>query len=79
MNEVRRYAKPYLDAVYRLFDKEHLGVFIDEDVYEACKPLFVKDRGEQFPAAYEALVFPEHRGNISDLLRKAGVDHPYLR
>ncbi len=79
MNEVRRYAKPYLDAVYRLFDKEHLGVFIDEDVFEACKPLFVKDRGEQFPAAYEALVFPEHRGNISDLLRKAGVDHPYLR
>lgn len=79
MNEVRRYAKPYLDAVYRLFDKEHLGVFIDEEVYEWCKPLFIADRGEGFLKEYEALVFPEHRGNISDLLRKAGVDHPYLR
>lgn len=79
LNEVRRYAKPYLDAVYRLFDKEHLGVFIDEEVYECCKPLFVKDRGEGFLKEYEALVFPEHRGNISDLLRKAGVNHPYLR
>ena len=79
VDEVRKYAKPYLDAVYRLFDKEHLGVFIDEDVYAACKPLFIQDRGEGFLAEYEALVFPEHRGNIDDLLRAAGVNHPYLR
>lgn len=79
MDEVRRYAKPYLDAVYRLFDKEHLGVFIDEDVYNACRPLFIQDRGKEFLAEYEALIFPEHRGNISDLLRAAGVNHPYLQ
>lgn len=79
LDEVRAYAKPYLNAVYKLIDREKLGVFIDEEIYEACKPVFVEDRGPDFLALYEAAVPAAHKTDIADMLRAAGVSHPYLR
>ncbi|MGI6591499.1 MAG: LicD family protein [Eggerthellaceae bacterium] len=79
LDDVRAYAKPYLNAVYKLIDREKLGVFIDKEIYEACKPVFVADRGKDFLDQYEKAVPEGHKVDIATMLQESGVDHPYLR
>lgn len=78
LDEVRVYARPYLDAVYRLYDNDHLGLAIDEDILHACMPIFVEDRGQEFADEYAGMIPAPHRESIDLMLKRKNIDHPYL-
>lgn len=75
---VRRLARPYLDGVYRLYDNDHMGLAIDGDIQQACLGLLEEDRGKDFVDEYLSLIPEPHRESIDDMMRRVGIDHPYL-
>lgn len=77
-DEVRVYARPYIEGVYRLYDNDHMGLAIDEDILHACLPLFIEDRGHEFAQEYQQLIPAPHRISIDIWLKEKGIDHPYL-
>ena len=79
MATVRTFAKPYIDAVYRLFDRDHTGVFIDQEILDVCKPIFIEDRGEEFLNDYLQIIPERHKENIDAMLKRKQVPHPYIQ
>ena len=78
MATLRTFAKPFTDAVYRLYDRDHTSVCIDMEILEACKPIFIEDRGEEFLNDYLKRIPEHHKENIDALLRRKHVPHPYI-
>lgn len=76
--EVRRLARPYLDGVYRLYDNDHMGLAIDQDIQQVCLGILERDRGKDFVDEYLSLIPDPHRESIDVMLRRKGIDHPYL-
>ena len=76
--EVRRLARPYLDGVYRLYDNDHMGLAIDRDIQQACLGILEQDRGREFVKEYLQLIPEPHRESIDVMMRRVGIDHPYL-
>ncbi len=76
--ETRRLARPYLDGVYRLYDNDHMGLAIDQDILQACLPLFEQERGKDFVDEYLSLIPEPHRESMDAMMRRVGIDHPYL-
>ena len=76
---VRTFAKPYIDAVYRLYDRDHTGVFIDQEILDVCKPIFIEDRGEEFLNDYLQIIPERHKENIDAMLKRKQVPHPYIQ
>ena len=79
METVRTFAKPYTDAVYRLYDRDHTSVCIDMEILEVCKPIFIEDRGEEFLADYLKRIPEHHKENIDAMLKRKQVPHPYIQ
>ena len=78
MKTLRNFAKPFTDAVYRLYDRDRTGVCIDMDILEVCKPIFIEDRGEAFLNDYLKRIPEHHKENIDALLKRKQVQHPYI-
>lgn len=68
----------YVDAVYRLYDRDHLGLHIDSFTLEAVKPYFIQDRDESFFKDYISSIPSIHLKDIEELLREKHVEHPYF-
>lgn len=76
---LQKLALPLLKGIYRRYDEDHIGLFVDKGIYTAIKPLLVQERGEAFIEDYFNLIPEPHKNeDISDFLYRHNVDHPYL-
>ena len=76
---LQKLALPLLRGIYRRYDEDHIGLFVDKGIYTAIKPLLVQERGEAFVEDYFNLIPEPHKNeDISDFLYRHNVDHPYL-
>ena len=55
-----------------------MGLAIDQDILQACLPLFEQERGKDFVDEYLSLIPEPHRESIDVMMRRVGIDHPYL-
>lgn len=77
--QARKLARPYFEAVYRLMEKDSIGLFVDQDLHDALLPIIREEKGARFADGFVAAIPDGHKESIDSLLRRKGVKHPYLK
>ena len=68
----------YIKDIVSFAKKHDLGLFIDQTVFDAAKPLIIEKQGHDFFEKYERSIPEKHRIDIDVYLKNEEIEHPLL-